>query len=111
MRLLMYRIIPTLFLPMCLLLLPSPRCEALDVGMAKQVLAEMNLARENPRRYAEHLKAFRARFRGNSYLLPGSTTTVATSEGTRGVDEAIRFISRQKPLPPLSWSDGLAEAA
>ncbi|HEY6837140.1 MAG TPA: CAP domain-containing protein, partial [Geobacteraceae bacterium] len=32
-------------------------------------------------------------------------------EGRGAVDEAIRYLSRQKPLPPLSWSDGLAEAA
>jgi uncharacterized protein YkwD len=44
-------------------------------------------------------------------VLPGSTTRVQTYEGVAAVDEAVRFLDRQKPLPPLSWSDGLAAAA
>jgi uncharacterized protein YkwD len=34
-----------------------------------------------------------------------------TSEGTKAVDEAIKVLSRQKPVSPLAWSDGLAAAA
>jgi uncharacterized protein YkwD len=79
--------------------------------LAKEVLSEINLARQHPRVYADYLRGFRNWFHGKSYNIPGTRTSVATSEGVKGVDGAIRFLSRQKPLPPLSWSDGLAESA
>lgn len=84
---------------------------ALDQEPARQVLAELNLARTAPHTYAGFIREFRGRFKGKTYSLPGSTTRVQTSEGVGAVDEAIRFLSRQKPLPPLNWSDGLAAAA
>ena len=98
-------------LTICLLLSLTAQASALDEHMARQVLDEINLARSAPRIYSGFLREFRSRFREKSYLLPGSTTWVKTSEGRGAVDEAIRFLSRQKPLPPLSWSDGLAAAA
>ena len=79
--------------------------------LTKQILVEINLARRNPQGYAEYVRSFRRRFRGDSYRLRGTNTFVRTNEGVKGVDGAIRFLSRQKPLPPLSWSYGLAEAA
>lgn len=84
---------------------------ALDQSLSKQVLAEINLARTQPQTYAGFLREFRTHFRGKSYDLPDSTTRVQTREGVKAVDEAIRYLSRVKPLPPLAWSDGLAEAA
>jgi uncharacterized protein YkwD len=92
------------------LLLASP-ASALDHDLAVQVLEEINLARTEPRAYAGFLRVFRRQFRGKYYVLPGSTTRIQTSEGGKAVDEAIRFLSRSKPLPPLAWSDGLAAAA
>jgi len=93
-----------------LLALAAPAA-ALDENLARQVLAEINLARTAPRTYGGYLREFRGRFRGKSYLLPGSTSRVRTVEGRAAVDEAIKYLSRQKPLPPLTWSDGLAAAA
>ncbi|GFE60222.1 CAP domain-containing protein [Geobacter sp. AOG2] len=84
---------------------------AIDQDMAEQVLAEMNLARTAPRTYAGFLREFRGLFRGRYFVLPGSDTHMQTNEGVKAVDEAIRFLSRRKPLPPLIWSDGLAAAA
>ncbi|WP_298436530.1 CAP domain-containing protein [Geobacter sp.] len=75
------------------------------------ILDELNAARTDPRAYAGHLAEYRSHFKGRYYLVPGSRTRIVTSEGTRGVDEAIRFLRRQGPLPPLGWSDGLARAA
>ena len=80
-------------------------------GLARQMLAESNLARTEPGRYAGFLRDLRHRFQGKLYTLPGSATMVATSEGVAALDEAIAFLSRQAPLPPLAWSSGLAEAA
>jgi uncharacterized protein YkwD len=95
-----------------LLLLPfSATSFSIEKDLAQQTVAEINLALKNPPLYANYLRVFRKTFRGSSYLLPGTETMVRTGEGVKGVDEAIRFLSRQKPLPPLSWSTGLAAAA
>ncbi|ACM21368.1 SCP-like extracellular protein [Geotalea daltonii FRC-32] len=72
---------------------------------------ELNLARTNPKGYAEYLEQFRRKFRGKAYRLEDKRTRVVTQEGVKAVDEAIRFLSRTKPLPPLKWSDGMASAA
>ena len=82
-----------------------------ESNLDSQVLAEINLARTNPKAYAGFLREFRTQFQGKSYRQPGSPVLVQTTEGVRAVDEAIRVLSRQKPLLPLSWSDGLAAAA
>jgi uncharacterized protein YkwD len=78
---------------------------------AHAVLSELNLARTNPKGYAAHLERFRRTFRGRSYLLEGSRMLVATKEGAKAVEEAISYLARLKPLPPLEWSEGLAAAA
>jgi uncharacterized protein YkwD len=89
---------------------------AADAGSAGQdlsgeVLAEINLARTDPRTYAGYLRDFRVHYRGTSYRLPGKREFVVTSEGVSAVDEAISALSRQKPVPSLAWSPGLAAAA
>jgi uncharacterized protein YkwD len=93
-----------------LLALAAPAA-ALDQDLAGQVLAEVNLARTAPRAYAGFLREFRGLFRGKYFVLPGSDTRLQTNEGVKAVDEAIKVLSRQKPLPPLARSDGLAAAA
>jgi uncharacterized protein YkwD len=98
-----------LIVPMILLLATS--AVALDQNLSTQVLAEINLARTQPRTYAGFLLRFRSHFRGKSYPVPESTTLVQTGEGVTAVDEAIAFLTRVKPLQPLAWSDGLGEAA
>ena len=79
-------------------------------GIARRMLVETNLARTAPQRYAGHLRDMRRRFRGKEYLVPGSATIVMTTEGVAALDEAVRFLEKQAPLAPLSWSQGLAEA-
>lgn len=81
---------------------------ALEEDFARQVLAEINLARTEPLTYAGFLREFRTQFQENSYL---TDTAVQTSEGVAAVDEAIDFLAKRKPLPPLAWSAGLAAAA
>jgi uncharacterized protein YkwD len=81
-------------------------------GFAQQMLAETNLARTAPQRYLGYLLDLRRQYQGKSYLMPGTMTTfVATSEGVAALDEAVRFLQKQKPLPALSWSPGLAASA
>lgn len=84
---------------------------AIDQSQAKLMLSEINLARTAPHKYAGFLRDYRSRFQGKTYTIPGSAVRVITSEGVKPVDEAIRFLAAQKPLPALSWSDGLAGAA
>ena len=78
---------------------------------AQQVLAETNIARTEPRRYAGYVQELRRQFQGKSYRMPGSEAMVMTAEGVAALDEAVRFLSAQTPLPALSWSEGLAGAA
>ena len=99
------------YLTICLLLTLAAPAVALDQSMAMKVLAEINLARSQPRTYAGFVREFRGLFKGDYYVLPGNTTRMMTSEGVKPVDEAVKFLTRQKPLPPLVWSKGLAAAA
>ena len=80
-------------------------------GFAQQLLAETNLARTEPQRYAWYLRELRRQFTGKTYRMPGSASFVVTVEGVAALDEALRFLQRQAPLPALSWAPGLAEAA
>lgn len=62
---------------------------------AAQVLAEINLARTQPQLYAR-IVAEKAR--------PGR-------EGDKAIREAVRFLEKARPLPPLSLSAGLTRSA
>jgi uncharacterized protein YkwD len=74
--------------------LAQPLVRASETAFA--VLEEMNLARTNPQEYAQRLAAHAA----------GSHIADA-----RAVNEAVSFLNRARPLPPLSFADGLALAA
>jgi len=75
------------------------------------VLSELNAARANPKAYAEHLRIYRSQFSGKYHIPPGTRIRYVTKEGTPAVDEAVRFLEAQRPLPPLSWSEGLSRVA
>lgn len=98
------------FLPLLLapLLATAPSREpALEAG----VLAEINFARTDPRAYAARLRVYRGYFRGRIVRYPGNPDGLLTAEGVWPVDEAIDFLEKQRPLPPLAPSDLLALAA
>jgi uncharacterized protein YkwD len=95
----------------CLFLALAAPVDALAESLARQVLFEINLARTEPATYAGFIREFRKQFRGKFYNQPDRDSSVQTREGVSAVDEAITFLSRQKPLPPLAWSNGLAAAA
>jgi uncharacterized protein YkwD len=75
------------------------------------VLDEVNYVREHPRQYADELRRYRTFFDGRVVRLPGDPVGKLTEEGTRSVDEAISFLDRQQPLPPLAGARVLALAA
>lgn len=79
--------------------------------MERDVLAEINAARQNPREYAERLREYRRYFDGRMLFLPGDPNGLVTNEGTDAVDEAIDFLERQAPLPPLDAGQLLTLAA
>ncbi|MEY2483822.1 MAG: hypothetical protein QOK24_2350 [Verrucomicrobiota bacterium] len=74
------------------------------------VIREMNLARQNPARYATFLQELRDRMNGNVLVLPGRTR-IRTKEGTAAVDEAIRFLRSASPQNALTISPGMCRAA
>lgn len=82
-----------------------------QTALEREVIAEINFARTRPREYAERLRDYRALFRGKVVRYPGNPAGLLTAEGTRAVDEAIDFLERQAPLPPLQPAPLLAQAA
>ena len=78
--------------------------------LAREVLEEMNFLRTDPDGYIAVLEAYRAQFEGNIVNRPGKIR-IQTSEGVAAVDEAIRYLRTQRPMPPLEPDRTLALAA
>src|SRR3954463_4184961 len=85
-------------------LLPAEKNDEATSGAA--VIREMNLARQNPTLYATFVQELRGRMNGNVLVL--GHTRIRTKEGTGAVDEAIRFLQKAQPLPPLTLSRGMS---
>jgi uncharacterized protein YkwD len=66
---------------------------------AAAIIAEINLARQNPSKYATLLQRSKAAGRFDGH------------EANRAADEAIRFLKQAEPRPPLTLSAGLCQAA
>src|SRR4030088_322585 len=81
-----------------------------DAASGRAVIREMNLARQNPALYATFVQEWRSQMSGNVLVLPGHTR-IRTKEGTVALDEAIRFLRRAQPQPPLAFSCGMSRAA
>jgi uncharacterized protein YkwD len=79
-------------------------------GLAREVAREIDLLRKNPKAYARHLEALRARYDGKILRLDGRDP-IRTREGRKPLDEAIKRLKRTKPLGALTWEAGLARAA
>ena len=75
------------------------------------VLAEINYVRAHPHDYADELRRYREFFDGRVVRLPGDQIGQMMREGTSAVDDAIAFLDRQAPLPPLAQGQVLALAA
>ena len=75
------------------------------------VLAEINVARADPAAYARGLRRFRAYYHGKLVMDPGHGVAMMTDEGVAAVDDAIAYLARQKPLPPLALSPALTRSA
>lgn len=86
------------------LLLGDVRPAAAQMGLEAAVLFEVNFARTHPAQYGEALRrsAYRGGIEGYSEI---------GNEDGDALAEAIDFLSRQRPLPPLETSQALAAAA
>jgi uncharacterized protein YkwD len=80
-------------------------------SMERDILRETNRARTDPAGYAEHLEAMLPHFDGLVLRMPGSKVGIRTTEGAAAVREAIGYLRRQRPMPAMTWSDGLWRAA
>jgi uncharacterized protein YkwD len=81
-----------------------------DSASGRAIIRELNLARQNPALYATFVQELRGRMNGNVLVLSGHTR-IRTKEGTRALDEAIRFLQTAQALPPLTLSRGMSQAA
>ena len=79
-------------------------------NLESEVIYELNLARTQPKVYADFLSAYSVYFIGNELHEPGKTIMV-TREGKFAVNEAVRFLKNQKPLPKLTPSKGMSKGA
>ncbi len=79
-------------------------------ALGRQVATEVNRLRANPKAYAAHLKALRAKYDGRLLHLPGRDP-IRTREGVAAHDEAIRALTATGKRKPLRWEEGLARAA
>lgn len=91
------------------LLVPGKGVDDLDflTDLEKEVIVELNLARTDPAQYAEYIEAFKKHYAG-LYIYVAGRTQIKTVEGVAAVIEAIEYLKRQNPLPPLNVSRGLS---
>jgi uncharacterized protein YkwD len=89
--------------------LDSPGFETLS-PLEKGIIHEMNMARENPGKYATFLEQSKRNYSGKRLRRPGNIILI-TQEGVSAVNEAIRFLRTAKPLPSLQTSWGMHLAA
>ena len=78
--------------------------------LEKEIVKEVNLARTKPGVYASWLRAQRQYYREKQLRRPGEGP-VRTKEGLAAVDEAIRWLEKQRPVGALGTSRGLSLAA
>ena len=76
----------------------------------KQLFDEINYARANPEEYLKALELFRKNYRGKEIHYPEGGVLV-TNEGVAALDDAIAFVKKLKPLPPLDLRSGMVKAA
>ena len=78
--------------------------------LEKEVIAEMNKVRANPRSYIPIMKEYKKRFDGKKVSIRKGRYIV-TNEGVAAVDEAIAFLSKQSPVSSLRPSKGMSLGA
>jgi uncharacterized protein YkwD len=80
-------------------------------ALERDIIAEINRARTDPRGYAADLATYRGYFSGRIVRYPGNPDGLRTTEGVAAVDEAIAVLRRQSPLGTVRSAALLARAA
>jgi len=77
-----------------------------------ELLAALNKARTNPKYYATYIKKMLNYYdkSDRTFLFPNSKVKLATHEGRRAFDDAIKFLEKQSPVPELKLSRGMSLA-
>ena len=89
---------------------PAPRRASASTEMERQVIAEMSLARTQPKHFATLLHQIRSRYEGDLFKEPGRIA-IRTNEGVQALDQAIEFLETTTPAGPLEWNEILFLAA
>ena len=75
----------------------------------KELFYLHNELRENPQSFIPKLKECFKHFRKKIFHPPGEDP-IQTYEGIDAIDDAIQFLKTQKPVEPLEYNDGIAQA-
>ena len=78
--------------------------------LAEQLFILHNKIREDPKSFIIKLKRWLNKFRDKTLFLLNENP-LETFEGITAVEEAMRFLSVQKPVPKLALSEELSKAA
>ena len=78
--------------------------------LQKEVIKEINLARQNPKQYAEYIKEFKKNYDGKKFKRAGKKT-IETQEGVSVANEAVQYLQNVLPQPPLVFTKGLSFGA
>ncbi|AFY44304.1 SCP-like extracellular [Nostoc sp. PCC 7107] len=76
----------------------------------QEVIKETNKVRQNPKAYIAILESYKKRFQGKNVRLSQNSFLI-TQEGSKAVDEAIKFLKTAPPVGALSVSRGMSLAA
>lgn len=80
-----------------------------EAQIEQEILKELNQIRTDPQSYLPYLEEYKKQFNGTNVEYQGAT--MATSEGSKAVDEAIKFLQKQAKLEPFTYSAGLTKPA
>lgn len=83
------------------------------MSLEKEVVRELNLARQFPKKYALLLaqrRQYQQYYDGNLFRMPGETV-IQTDEGASALEEAIHFLRSVMPMHPLRLSNGMSLGA
>jgi len=85
----------------------SETCERIK----REVIAESNRIRTNPKAYIPILEEYLKNFDGNLLTLPGKNEILETEEGPRAYKEAIEFLKNQKPINVIEYDEEASKVA
>ena len=77
----------------------------------REVIAESNRIRTNPKAYIPILEGYLKNFDGNLLTLPDKNEILETEEGPRAYKEAIEFLKNQKPINVIEYDEEASKVA